>query len=111
MSERTYLARKESALTVLVRNIEQVSAETVAGIKCSINHASICNKNKRKGENLGSSMMRTKVSKVVMYLVIVIINGIKYRVFLDTGSDNGYVSLTLINQIRIFQKIDSAEIY
>ena len=106
MSERTYLARKESALTVLVRNIEQVSAGTVAGINCSIHHASICNKNKRKGENLGSSMMRTNVSKVVMYLVkIVIMNGIKSRVFLDTGSDNGYVSLTVINQIRISQKI------
>lgn len=69
-----------------------MSAGTVAGIKCSIHHASICSKNKRKGENLGSSMMRTKVSKAVMYLVtIVIMNGIKYRVFLDTGSDNGYV--------------------
>lgn len=57
-------------------------------------------------------MMRTKVSKVVMYLVtIVIMNGIKYRVFLDTGSDNGYVWLTVINQIRTSQKIDSAEIY
>ena len=58
MGERSYLVAKESALTVLERDIEQVSAAAVAAIKCGgKHHASICDKNKRKDENLDSSIM------------------------------------------------------
>lgn len=68
-------------------------------------YTSICNKDKRKGKNTSSSVLCTEVSKALVYPVaIVIVNCIKCRALLDISSSSVYVSLALINQIKIALK-------
>ena len=68
-------------------------------------YTSICNKDKRKGKNAGSSVLCTEVSKALVYPVaVVIVNWIKRRALLNIGSSSVYVLLALINQIKIALK-------
>ena len=68
-------------------------------------HMSICNKDGREDENLGSSMLCSRVRKaVVCPAVLVTVNGIKCWALLDTGPSSVYVSASLINWIRIAPK-------
>ena len=59
-------------------------------------HTSICNKKTKSVLTLASS----EVNNVIYPVVVVLINDIKYRVFLESGAGSSYISSTIANLLR-----------